>query len=543
MGREFDRWSHESWQRHVPGLDDDLLATLTAEESLPRSWRARWREAPDAVALVSFESSGDRGHLTRGEIELETARAAQFLSNRGLEQGGLIVISADSSTNLVLLYVAALRLGAIVVPVNTGYRGREMDYIVSDVAPSVAIVDDHDRARRIRSVGQEERPVVVDPSELDGFSERGTNKELTLDAAGPDDIALIFYTSGTTGRPKGAALTHRNLLAASRSLEMAWRWDSNDGLILCVPLFHIHGLGVALNTCLLIGSRIILVRRFEPKAVLRAAARPDATLLFAVPTMWVGLIDAVEKEPSEKQSLSSLRLLVSGSAPLSSAVFDAARACSGKVILERSGMSETVTLISNPYDGERRAGTVGYPLPGVELRVVTSDGERAEAGQTGEIRVRGPNVFSGYWNRPSETADAFDEDGWFRTGDLGTVSLDGYLSIVGRTSELIIVGGYNVYPREVEEVLDAHPDIGDSAVVGSPSRRWGEEVIAFVVLADRGCRPPRSSVNEWCRERLTNYKRPREIVVVEELPRNSMGKTLKGQLRAAVTSRRGDLMR
>jgi malonyl-CoA/methylmalonyl-CoA synthetase len=352
----------------------------------------------------------------------------------------------------------------------------------------------------------------------------------TLDRAGRDDPALIVYTSGTTGAPKGAILTHGNLLAASESLRLAWRWTADDGLVLALPLFHIHGLGVGVHTSLLTGAKILLLPRFESLAVLQACSRPDATLFFGVPTMWVRLVDAIAQDPAAAAALRSLRLMVSGSAPLAAAIFEQIESCTGKAVLERYGMSETVMLISNPYEGERRPGTVGLPLPGVEVRIMAADRE-ATGEEVGEIQVRGPNVFSGYWNRDEATRDAFEGEGWFRTGDLGRRSEDDYVTIVGRAKELIITGGYNVYPREVEEVLEAHAGVAEAAVIGVPSREWGEEVAAFVVAETTGEAPTEEALTAWCKGRLANYKRPRRFTFIDRIPRNALGKIVRGSLR------------
>jgi malonyl-CoA/methylmalonyl-CoA synthetase len=335
-----------------------------------------------------------------------------------------------------------------------------------------------------------------------------------LDQAALDDTALIIFTSGTTGKPKGVPLSHGNLLASAHAVRLAWRWTPDDTLALCLPLFHVHGLGVGLHGTLVAGAGAVLMPKFEPSAI----AASGASLFFGVPTMYHRLA-----ESSSLPVLSSLRLAVSGSAPLPAELHEAIRAGSGQVVLERYGMTETIMLVSNPYDGERRPGTVGFPLPGVELRL-----EPREGG-TAEIQVRGPNVIAGYLDNPAATAEAYTSDGWFRTGDLGTFDADGYLSISGRAKELIITGGYNVYPREVEELLRTHPGIADAAIVGIPSPQWGETVAAFVVPASSASLRP-SELDSWCEERLVAYKRPREWHVVESIPRNAMGKILRHDL-------------
>jgi malonyl-CoA/methylmalonyl-CoA synthetase len=522
-------WNRNAWRQHLPpDVDIDHL-NLRASGTLLHAWRQRWAEAPHEVALVPL--SGSEKSLTREDVHHETAAAAARFHALGLHPGNIILMSARPSTSLILLHIAALRLGAIVVPVNPAYRQRELDHIVRDCQPSLAVIDDAKRAAWIqRSSARGPALPIVDPRDPPPASPPPALPDTQLDNARPENLALIIYTSGTTGAPKGAGLTHANLLAASRSLELAWRWTAGDGLVLALPIFHIHGLGVGVHTSLLTGARILLLPRFDPLTVLEACSRPDATLFFGVPTMWVRLADTVAAHPELAPALRSLRLLVSGSAPLAPTVLQAIEAHTGQIILERYGMSETVMLISNPYDGPRRPGTVGLPLPGVQVRVSTA-GAEAAADQVGEIQVKGPNIFPGYWNRPDATREAFTNDGWFRTGDLGWKSADGYVTIVGRRKELIITGGYNVYPREVEEVLEAHPSIAEAAVVGLPSREWGEEVAAFLVPATPEHSPTNDDLTAWCRDRLANYKIPRRFTLVDQLPRNAMGKLLRANLR------------
>jgi malonyl-CoA/methylmalonyl-CoA synthetase len=523
------RWNRAAWQRHLPrGADVENLDLLVGE-SLPRVWRARWNEAPDEVALVDLADGGNS--FSRADLNHRTAAMAALLSARGLKPGDTVLMSAGTSTKLVLAHVAALRLGAVVVPVNTAYRERELDHIVRDCRPALAVVDNAERASWIQSSSDRGPSLSIinlpDPEPLPPAPELAPT---TLDRSDRDDLALIVYTSGTTGAPKGAMLTHGNLLAASESLRRAWRWTADDGLVLALPLFHIHGLGVGVHGCLLTGARILLLPRFEPLAVLQACSRADATLFFGVPTMWVRLIDALAEAPEQACALHSLRLMVSGSAPLAPAIFEHIETVAGKTVLERYGMSETMMLISNPYDGERRPGTVGLPLPGVEVRIMAA-GREAMVEEVGEIQVRGPNVFPGYWNRDEATQDAFEDGGWFHTGDLGWRNTDDYVTIVGRAKELIITGGYNVYPREVEEVLEAHPGVAEAAVVGVPSREWGEEVAAFVVAESAGELLTEAALVAWCSERLANYKRPRRFTFIDHIPRNALGKIVRGSLR------------
>ncbi|MGH9041835.1 MAG: AMP-binding protein, partial [Acidimicrobiia bacterium] len=356
--------------------------------------------------------------------------------------------------------------------------------------------------------------VVVDPG-VDLPDASGHGDGLDLDAGAPGDPALLGYTSGTTGAPKGAVLSHANLLATASAVRLAWRWSGDDRLVLALPLFHMHGLAVGLHGTLLAGSSVVLLPRFDTDAVLDAIGHHDATLFFGVPTMYSRLASS-----PRLGELARLRLCVSGSAPLPPAIFERVAAGCGHEPLERYGMTETGMNVSNPHDGPRRPGTVGFPLPGVELRL-------AGGGTAGEILLRGPNVFSAYWRNAAATEDAF-EDGWFHTGDVGELDGDGYLRIVGREKELIITGGLNVYPREVEDVLLTHPAVAEVAVGGVPDEEWGEVVTAWVVPA--GDPPGEGRLRAHAAEELAAFKCPRTIHFVDSLPRNTLGKLLRHQL-------------
>jgi malonyl-CoA/methylmalonyl-CoA synthetase len=477
---------------------------LTERGSLPAAWLRVWASAPSTPTLFAR----DRGWIHAEQLEEATRRVAGRLQAAGLEPGDRMLFSAESSVELVVAHVAALRSGIVVVPTNTAYREREVAHIVTDARPKAALVDDPDRARWIRdAAGAGSDTVVVGP-EVD----LPDHEPAALDAVAPDQPAQIGYTSGTTGAPKGAVLTHANLLAGSESVGLAWRWSESDRLVLALPLFHAHGLCVGLHGTLLAGASAVLLPRFDVDSVLDAASSHDASLFFGVPTMYHRLA-----ESSRVGELARLRLCVSGSAPLPAELHRTLAERGGQQVLERYGMTETLMNVSNPYDGERRAGSVGLPLPGVELRL----------GQDGEIQLRGPNIFAGYWERPEASADSFT-DGWFRTGDLGGLDADGYLRILGRSKELIISGGFNVYPREVEEVLLTHPDVAEVAVVGTPSDEWGEVVTAFVVPT--GDQPDPDALLAFAAEQLASFKRPRLLHFIDALPRNALGKVLKHDL-------------
>jgi malonyl-CoA/methylmalonyl-CoA synthetase len=485
---------------------------LLAWGSLPVAWVELWRRRPGHPVV----RDPDGTWLTAGELDGHTERVAGRLAGAGVRRGDRVLMSGGASTDLVVAHCAALRAGYVVVPVNPSYSRRELEAIVADARPRAAVIEDGE----LRGWAGELAPGIVTAG-LDVDLPDGSHPE--LDEVGPDDPALLPYTSGTTGSPKGALLSHGNLLASAEAVRLAWRWTAEDQLILCLPLFHVHGLGVGLHGTLLAGGSVILQAGFDAEAVLAAAATTDATMFFGVPTMYARLVEA--PDPGR---LAGLRLCVSGSAPLSAALHERIAERCGQVVLERYGMTETLMLVSNPYDGERRAGTVGVPLPGVELRLDETD---AGSG-TGEILVRGPNVFAGYWERPDATAAAFTGDGWFRTGDIGALDDDGYLRIVGRAKELIITGGYNVYPREIEDVLRTHPTVSDVAVVGTPSDEWGEIVTAYVEPAP-GPGPgfDAEALLTWAAGRLAPYKRPRIVHRVAELPRNKLGKVVRADLR------------
>ena len=521
-----------AWRAHVPATARIEADDLTLEGTLVRAWVARWRAGPDHPVL----HDPVRGWLTGAQLEQWSRHVAQELGGREVGRGCRVLLSGATNIELVVVHVALMRLGAVVVPVNGAYREREVTHIVRDCRPVMAVVADPQWAPWIASVDPHCVVVSVGDAAVAGAaadSDAGAAPagSAALDAFGPDAPAMIGYTSGTTGVPKGAVLSHRNLLASVAALAIAWRWTGDDRLVLCLPLFHMHGLGVGLHGTLYVGASAVLLDGFDPDEVIDAIGEHDATLFFGVPTMYHRLVDN-----ARVGELKRLRLCVAGSAALSPSVHEAFHAATGRAVLERYGMTETVMLVSNPYDGERRAGAVGIPLPGVEARFTREDGASVDLaaagldGETGEILVRGPNVFRGYWERPATNVAAF-VDGWFRTGDLATVARDGYITIVGRAKELIITGGFNVYPREVEEVVALHPAIAEVAVVGTPSNEWGEEVTAFVVVRPGHPAPDRDAVRDFCREQLARFKLPRRVVTVDALPRNALGKVVKHELR------------
>ncbi|MGE0879336.1 MAG: class I adenylate-forming enzyme family protein [Acidimicrobiia bacterium] len=506
-----------AWSIHLPsGTEPDAPLDLVRGRSLVQAWRDHWQHAPDRPVVKLL---GRDDWLTAADLDRGTRDAAAKLAAAGARPGDRVVLSAGTSVDFVVAYVGALRLGLVVVPMNTAYKEREVAHVVTDAGATLAIVDDDERAGWIRHA--QPRAVITTPS-LAGL-EVGSNHEPLLDRTTSADPALIGYTSGTTGAPKGAVLTHGNLLASAEAVAMAWRWTSNDRLLIALPLFHMHGLGVGVHGTLTTGGQMVLIEKFESSTVLDAIEAERATLFFGVPTMYTRLV----ADPKATE-LAKLRLCVSGSAPLPPDLFGRIEAAAnGRKPLERYGMTETAMLVSNPYEGERRAGSVGFPLPGLELKL---------APNTQEIWVRGPNVFGGYWNRPEATADSFTDDGYFRTGDVGEFDPDGYLKIVGRTKELIITGGFNVYPREIEDVVRAHPGVGDVAVVGIPNPEWGETVVACVERADNeaGQALDDEQLLEFAAAELAPFKKPRAVHFVENLPRNALGKVVRAELVKAI---------
>ena len=490
-----------AWLKHLPQTIAESEVDLLAGDTLPSVWVDRWMRDPQREVIHDPK----QGWINGGTLLARSQIAARKLARAGVAAGDRVLISASSSVDLVVAHTAALRLGAIVMPTNGAYRADEVAHVVSDARPRVAIIEDAEWGEWIRAV---DKNIVLTPPSIS----LDEGPDISLDAAKASHPALIGYTSGTTGRPKGAVLSHGNLLSSIRGLEIAWRWTSHDILILALPLFHMHGLGVGLHGSLAVGAKAVLLPQFKADQVLNAISEFKATLFFGVPTMYSRIIDS-----GRANELDVLRLCVSGSAPLSSSLHESIQRESGQVVLERYGMTETAMLVSNLYEGARKAGSVGIPLPGVEIRL---------EGGASEIEVRGPNVFEGYWERPDANAEAF-RDGWFRTGDLGRIDEDGYLAITGRAKELIISGGFNIYPREIEDVLCEHDAITECAVVGVADDEWGEAVAAFVV-ADRDI--GYEEARDFVGRRLAHYKRPKHVRRVASLPKNALGKVQKHRL-------------
>jgi malonyl-CoA/methylmalonyl-CoA synthetase len=468
--------------------------------------------------------------ITYDEVVAESGRLANALRSLGVGTGDRVAVQVEKSPEAILLYLACVRAGAVFLPLNTAYTLTELDYFFADAEPALAVCDPS-RAAEVRAVATGRGVKAVETLGADGqgtLPDRARALAAGLRDAdrGPDDLAAILYTSGTTGRSKGAMLTHENLASNARALVDLWRFTREDVLLHALPIFHTHGLFTAATTTLFAGGSLLFLPRFDPDEVL--AALPRATSMMGVPTYYVRLL---QHPGLTREATRHVRLFTSGSAPLLPETHRGWQERTGHAILERYGMTETNMTTSNPYDGDRVAGTVGFPLPGVELRVVDPEtGSPVAEDDVGMIEVRGPNVFKGYWRNPEKTRAEFRADGFFVTGDLGKIDRRGYVHIVGRGKDLIISGGYNVYPREVEAEIEAVPGVHESAVVGLPHPDFGEGVTAFVVAS--GERPlTEADVMRALEGRLARFKHPKRVLLVPELPRNAMGKVQKNVLR------------
>lgn len=470
------------------------------------------------------------------EMDRASARIASLLAGLDLPADARVAVQVEKSPEAVMLYLATLRAGLIYLPLNTAYRASEIEYFLQDAAPSVVVcspgnldwVEPLARQAGTRHVFtlDELRDGRNSGSLLDGAAACADRFDTVPRSA--DQLAAILYTSGTTGRSKGAMLSHGNLASNALVLRDYWRWQADDVLLHALPLFHIHGLFVACNGALVNGSKMIFLPKFDSAEAVRQL--PRATVFMGVPTYYTRLLDDAA---FDRAASANIRLFISGSAPLLPATFDAFRERTGHTILERYGMSETAMLSSNPYDGKRVPGSVGMPLPGVAIRTTGKEGEICAAGEIGDIQVRGPNVFKGYWRMPEKTAEEFTADGYFRTGDVGRFDANGYLWIVGRSKDLIISGGYNVYPKEVEAVIDAMDGVLESAVIGVPHPDFGEAVVAVVVPDPAsGVVPDAASIIASLKQTIANFKVPKQVHVIDELPRNTMGKVQKNLLRS-----------
>ena len=483
---------------------------------------------PDKVA-IEFEDQ----RVTFKEIDENGNKVANLLNNLGIVKGDRLAQFMPNSLELVYSLIGNFKNGSIVVPMNIGFKDQEIHHILHD-SGAKAVITDLERLPIVKAV-QPKLPelkyiILVDGKEegthnLDELIKSASDKEPNT-IIKDEDHSIIFYTSGTTGKPKGAALNQTNVASNVKALAQAWKWTEDDIFLLTLPLYHIHGIGVALCGSLHVGNFTILKKKFVSEEVLETIQKRKVTLFMGVPTMYFKLL---EVESMEKYDLSSMKLFVSGSAPLSRDLFYKLKKELGHEILERAGMSETMMNFSNPYDGERIPGSVGPCLPGVKVRITDKNFNDVPVNTEGEILLKGPNVFNGYWNKPNYNKQHF-KDGWFITGDVGKIDEKNYVYLIGRSKDVIISGGINIYPREIEDVIESMPEVKECAVVGILDKEFGESVKAYVVLN------PKTNLTEdeiiaYCKEKLASFKKPKFVQFLDALPKNSMGKIIKEELR------------
>jgi malonyl-CoA/methylmalonyl-CoA synthetase len=463
------------------------------------------------------------------ELEAETARLANAMADMGLVPGDRVTVQVEKSPRAVALYLACMRAGLVFHPLNTAYQRSELEYFLGNAGPKLVVCDPHSLAL-IQELCADAGIHHVHTLDCDGFgslSQAAANQPASYPTVErqADDLASLLYSSGTTGRPKGVMLSHGNLSSNATTLAELWGFTAEDRLLHALPIFHVHGLFVAIGCVLMRGASMWFLPKFDPAEIIRLL--PSSTVFMGVPTFYTRLLATPAFTP---EACRAIRLFVSGSAPLLGETFSEFEARTGHRILERYGMTETGMNTSNPLDGERRAGSVGLPLPGVGVRVVDDDGAPAAPDSVGQIQVKGPNVFKGYWHMPEKTAEEFTADGWFRTGDMGEVAADGYVTIVGRAKDLIISGGLNIYPKEIELCIDAMDGVRESAVFGVAHADFGEAVAAAVVLRDGADVTPDEVIGH-VKARMANFKVPKQVHVLPDLPRNTMGKVQKNVLR------------
>ncbi|MEY3287315.1 MAG: hypothetical protein RL500_2045 [Pseudomonadota bacterium] len=473
-------------------------------------------------------------YYTWADLDRASARIANLLGFLDLPPQSRVAVQVDKSVENLILYLAVLRAGHVYLPLNNAYQAAEIEYFIGNAEPALVVCSPKNfgwiskiafqkGTRHVFTLGDDRTGTL-----LERAAAHSDDHEVVARKA--DDLAAILYTSGTTGRSKGAMLTHGNLLSNAQVLQRYWGWRAGDVLVHALPIFHVHGLFVASHGALINGSKMIWFSRFDPKATI--ARLPQASVFMGVPTLYVRMLG---EAALTKKACASMRLFISGSAPLLTETFQAWKERTEHTILERYGMSETVMLTSNPYrdeDGQRLGGTVGFALPGVGVRVHDDKGGACPPGEIGGIEVRGPNVFAGYWRMPEKTAEEFTADGWFKTGDVGVIDESGRVTIVGRSKDLIISGGYNVYPAEIEGVINDMSGVAESAVIGVPHPDFGEAVVA-VVIAKPGATLNADSIVSTLKARIANFKVPKRVFVQNELPRNAMGKVQKNLLRDA----------
>jgi malonyl-CoA/methylmalonyl-CoA synthetase len=508
------------------------MSTATDNQNLFAALRAAFPADLDAVAIDATEPGGPALRYSWRDLERASAMVANLLASLELPPASRIAVQVEKSVEAVVLYLATLRAGHVFLPLNTAYQSAEIAYFIGNAEPAVVVCSpaNHGWVSKIAFTAGTAHVFTLGDDRTGSLLQRAAHCSDQHEPVqrNADDLAAILYTSGTTGRSKGAMLSHGNLLSNAQVLKDYWGWQPGDVLLHALPIFHVHGLFVALHGALLNGSKMLWMGKFDPKAAI--ALLPEATVFMGVPTLYVRML----AEPAlTRDAVRNMRLFISGSAPLLIETFKDWQQRTGHTILERYGMSETAMLTSNPYraaDGERRGGTVGFALPGVDLRVVDDAGQPMPTGEIGGIQVRGPNVFQGYWRMPEKTAEEFTADGFFKTGDVGRVDGDGYVTIVGRSKDLIISGGYNVYPAEIEGFLNEMPGVAESAVVGVPHPDFGEVGVA-VLIPKPGAALDGEALLAQLKQQLANFKIPKRAFVVDALPRNTMGKVQKNLLR------------
>ena len=479
---------------------------------------------PEAVFLEH-----EQGSLLYSQIENETGKLAGLLKQLGVKKGDRVIVQVDKSAEAVLLYLACLRVAAIFIPLNTAYTAEEVKYFMGDANPHLIVCRPQDYETIVKKAKELNVPHVMT------LDEQGCGSLADAKASAPintntehcsvSDTACILYTSGTTGRPKGAMLSHDNLSSNAKVLHSYWHWEAGDVLLHALPIFHVHGLFVALHCALLNGSKVIFLSKFSLPAIKENL--PRSTVMMGVPTFYVRLLEDPE---FTTDMCNNMRLFIAGSAPLLAETFKAFENVSGHKILERYGMTEAGMITSNPYDGDRIPSTVGFPLPEVSARVADDKGNEIERGEVGILEIKGPNVFQGYWCMPEKTAEEFRDDGFFITGDMATMDQEGRISIVGRTKDLVISGGYNVYPKEVENAIDEIDGVKESAIIGVPHPDFGEGVTA-IIIKESHSDITEENVMSYLKEKIARFKQPNKIFFLDELPRNTMGKVQKKALR------------
>ncbi len=500
--------------------------------------RANFPADLDAIAVETMAPNAPSLHYSWRDLDRASAMMANLLVSLKLPQGARIAVQVEKSVEAMALYLATLRAGYVFLPLNTAYQSAEIEYFITNAEPAVVVCSSANFGwvSKIAFKSGTQNVFTLNDDRTGSLLERAAHcSDLhSCVVSKESDLAAILYTSGTTGRSKGAMLSHGNMLSNALTLKDYWGWKKDDVLIHALPIFHVHGLFVAIHGALINGSKILWLNKFDPKLVIQCM--PRATVFMGVPTLYVRMLGEASLS---QQATKNMRLFIAGSAPLLKETFEAWQATTGHTILERYGMSETVMLTSNPYaadkryknQSERRAATVGFPLPGVNLRVCGDDNQALATNDIGAIQVKGPNVFAGYWRMPEKTTEEFTPDGFFKTGDVGKLDERGYVHIVGRSKDLIISGGYNVYPAEIEGYINDMAGVAESALVGVPHPDFGEVGIA-VVIAKPGVVLKADAIIAALKSQLANFKIPKRCEIVNELPRNTMGKVQKNLLRA-----------